>query len=219
VTRRILCLFLKYPRRGYVKRRLSRVIGSGRAFLLYKQSLFRTLQEVRVSRVPFAIYASGKLWPESSDLRFPGSGHIRIQKGRDLGQRILDAVLRERRGGRHRIIVIGSDCPSLKAKDIVGALRELERTDAVIGPALDGGYYLLGFRFPNKIREDRFLSNGVIAGFFRQITWGRGTVYRETLARMKRAGLRVRILRPRMDLDRIQDVCDETMDALFPLRV
>ena len=92
----------------------------------------------------------------------------------------------------HRVVIIGSDCPEVTTGDIRAAWRELRTHDVVLGPATDGGYWLIGLR---QTRPELF------AG----IAWSSETVLAETLRRAKSAGLHIQLLRILADVDTAED--------------
>ncbi len=118
---------------------------------------------------------------------------VEEQKGSDLGERMQHAIATGLR--RHRaVLLMGSDCPELRPCDLRRAARLLRGAcDAVLAPAEDGGYALVGLR---KARAD----------VFSRIDWGKPSVYRETLSRLERSGLRWRALRTVWDVDRPEDL-------------
>jgi len=126
--------------------------------------------------------------------------HIRRQRGRDLGERMLRAFDQALR--RHRVaILIGTDCPMLRPADLRRAARLLcGACDVVLAPAEDGGYALIALK---KVRR----------ALFDDIEWGSDSVLRETLTKIKSVGWRCRLLRTVWDLDRPQD-----LDRLRSLR-
>ncbi len=114
---------------------------------------------------------------------------LRVQRGADLGARMADALHR-----RFPALVMGSDCPSVTVSDLRAARQALESgADAVLGPARDGGYVLLGLSRP-------------IPGLFRSMPWGSGSVLDETRARLRGRGLRWHELPVRWDVDRPADL-------------
>jgi len=123
--------------------------------------------------------------------RFGASLHV--QRGRDLGERMQHAAAQALRRARAAIL-IGTDCPMLSVRDLRAAARALQGgVDAVLVPAEDGGYALIGLR-----RAD--------PRAFRDIAWGSGTVYAVTRARSAALGWRVRVQRTVWDLDRPEDL-------------
>jgi rSAM/selenodomain-associated transferase 1 len=113
---------------------------------------------------------------------------IRRQRGADLGERMFNA-LRRRRGA----ILIGSDAPALRLRDLQRAARLARGTDVVLAPAEDGGYALIAAR-----RIDRRVFEGV--------RWGGADVLAQTLANLSKLGWRYRLLRTVWDVDRPQDL-------------
>jgi rSAM/selenodomain-associated transferase 1 len=118
------------------------------------------------------------------------------QRGRDLGERLFDALLRASREAS-LVAAIGSDHPELSRRDLESAFADLEagRADVVIGPALDGGYYLLALRSTLLDRE-----------LFRDIPWSSSVVLERTLERCRELGLRVRLLEAAADVDTPEDL-------------
>jgi len=92
------------------------------------------------------------------------------------------------REGVNRVVIIGSDCPALTAEDLEQAWRALDTRDVVLGPATDGGYWLIGLREPQS-------------ALFERIAWSTSTVLAETIDRAHRTGLRVGQLRQLTDVD------------------
>lgn len=116
----------------------------------------------------------------------------RPQEAGDLGARMSAAFEEAFAEGAQRVALIGSDCPEILDTDIQAAWDALREHDVVLGPALDGGYWLIGLRQPQPA-----LFNGV--------SWSTGAVLRETLDRVSRAGLRAFLLRTLRDIDTEED--------------
>ena len=114
---------------------------------------------------------------------------VRLQRGRDLGERMQRALRRHRRA-----ILIGADCPALMPIDLRRAARLLHgNADIVLAPAEDGGYALIGAR-------------RISPSVFANVEWGGADVLAQTLANLERAGLRYRLLRTVWDVDRPEDL-------------
>jgi hypothetical protein len=111
----------------------------------------------------------------------------------DLGERLVRAVASEFENGAEPVVMIGSDCPDVQASDIRDAWNALRDWDVVLGPAEDGGYYLIGLRRPE-------------IDLFREIAWGSNTVLESTLARAKALNLKVHLLRALHDIDTVEDL-------------
>jgi hypothetical protein len=115
------------------------------------------------------------------------------QSDGDLGRRLLAAFTAARDAGIGRAVMVGTDCPELQAAHLEQALQALGDHDLVLGPAADGGYYLIGARRP-------------CPGLFRDMPWSTDRVLALTLARARDAGLRVRLLDLLRDLDTADDL-------------
>ena len=118
---------------------------------------------------------------------------IRRQRGAALGARMSNAVAELLAGGWGRVVIVGGDHPTLPRARLLEAFRKLERADVVLGPSLDGGYYLVGC--------GRWLPV-----MFEGIPWGTSRVFRATRMRLARLGIPMAVLRPWYDVDRPRDL-------------
>ena len=118
--------------------------------------------------------------------------HKHVQAEGDLGNRMASAFTHTL-AEQGRAIIIGSDCPEITHDIIEEAFSRLDIADVVIGPTLDGGYYLLGMK-----AEHRFL--------FQEMTWSTETVYKTTIERLTQAGLLYSVMPTLSDLDNIDDL-------------
>ena len=188
----LVMVFLKAPRRGEVKTRLAREIGAAAALVVY-----RRLAEGQLARIPPGFRAEVTYAPRGAraEMRdWLGSRvHYRAQVGTGLGERLAHAFASAFARGYRTVLAIGADCPGLDGACLVRAQALLEGRDAVIGPADDGGYYLLGLRRPAP-------------GVFRGIDWGTPAVLTQTRARLKAAGRTHAMLRPKADVDTLADL-------------
>lgn len=188
-------VFARAPVPGQVKRRLIPALGAQGTARLYGGMLERTAATAAASGLtPAFLYTTpGASHPLLSELRERHGLQSRVQRGVDLGQRMAAAfreVLREAGAA----VLVGSDCPSLDVGDLCAAARWLGTGyDAVLGPAADGGYFLIGLRRPRP-------------GVFRGVPWGSGQVLDATRARLRRLGLEWRELEVRRDVDRPDDL-------------
>lgn len=121
----------------------------------------------------------------------------------DLGERMQRAFSDAFNAGMERIIIVGSDCPALSPLIMEQALDSLKREDIVIGPAVDGGYYLIGLRSPVRLWN----GSSILSLLFGEILWGTEHVLDRTLSCAKQAGLAVTLLEPLADVDRPEDLC------------
>lgn len=190
-----LLIFAKAPVPGQVKTRLIPQLGGVGAARLYRRLLYRT-----VAVATAAALCPVELWC-APDLRhgfFLACRHdyrltLHRQQGRELGERMHHALSRALRRSQYAI-VMGGDCPSLGRAELHTALAALAAgRQAVLGPAADGGYVLIGLRRPR-------------GALFRGIQWGSAAVLAATRRRLRRAGLDWAELAPGWDVDRPADV-------------
>lgn len=188
-------LFVKAPLAGQVKSRLSAAAGDAAALDLYRCFGLDMLDMIRSAGLPVAVFVdpAGRIeavreWL-GADLRY------HPQEGTDLGERMENAFRAIFAEGAAAAVLIGSDLPDLPAVILREAGAALETNDAVIGPAQDGGYYLIGFR-----RE------GFQPDIFRGIPWGGPDVFDRTMQAFRRNGASVHALRTWRDVDTIEDL-------------
>lgn len=187
-----LIVFLKYPEKGKVKTRLAKSIGEENALKMYRKFVKDTLDNVIAIKdtTIFLFYTpAGKkrLLENLYGRRFKYC----LQKGRDLGERMYNAFLQIKKLGFFKIAIIGTDSPTLPLIYIKQAFKKLESVDIVIGPSLDGGYYLLGLKKPVK-------------KLFNKITWSSDRVFNQTLEKAKLLNLQINILPYWYDIDTIE---------------
>jgi rSAM/selenodomain-associated transferase 1 len=191
VSREQLIVFVKAPRPGAVKTRIAQTAGAGQACNIYREMVATVLQRVasiRGTQLRFSPDNAAdeiKSWLRSDWIVTPqGAG--------DLGERLQRTFADSFAGGAERVVIIGSDCPEVKSGDIRAAWKELKSHDVVIGPAIDGGYWLIGLRTPQP-------------ELFRAIAWSSDRVLAQTLTQAKALGLRVQLLRILSDIDTEED--------------
>lgn len=190
-----LLVFTRPPHPGHVKTRLIPALGAAGAASLHARLTTRTLRLVTsCDLAPAQVWLSPT--PERADhddwpTDFPGERHR--QQGDDLGQRMAHALDHALAGAAFAVL-IGSDCPALDADYLDRACAALAGgSDAVLGPAEDGGYVLIGLR-----RQDPSLFEG--------IAWGGDRVYADTCARLQALGWCHQALPTLWDLDRPADL-------------
>lgn len=184
-------VFARVPVPGAAKTRLIPKLGAWRAARLQARLTERALRTAaRAGRAELCV-TPRRNSASFQDLRKRLGVPVQLQRGRDLGERMRNALQRALRG--HRIaIVIGTDCPALSPRDLQRAARLLRgNCDVVFSPAQDGGYVLVGLKKP-------------CPRLFEGVEWGTGSVLRDTLARS--GGLKVRLLRTLWDVDRPDDL-------------
>ena len=182
-------VFARAPLAGRVKTRLAPRIGAAAAARLHARligSAVRTALDARCG--PVELHAT-----ERHRFLDTLNVQVRLQRGRDLGERMHHALRSALR--RHRsAILIGADAPSLTPGDLRRAVRWLSGgTDLVLAPAEDGGYALIGAR-------------RLSPSLFANIEWGSADVLAQTIANIARAGLKKRLLRTVWDVDRPEDL-------------
>lgn len=194
---RTLVVFLKEPRPGEVKTRLAADLGGEDAAAVY-----RTIVEVLLdATTPEAGEYERLVFYDPPDagerLRaWLPSGRLRRQATGDVGARLAEAFERCFARGAGRVVVVGSDAPALGRAEVIAAFEALATHDVALGPAEDGGYYLVGLRSPRP-------------ALFAGVAWSTPSVLAETLARASAARLSVARLAPLRDVDTIDDLREE----------
>lgn len=190
---RTLIVFAKVPRPGRVKTRLAAAIGDAEAASLYRVMGRGVLDGVRGGDYRIVAYID-PAHELGAARRWLGAGgvHFEPQQGADLGERLAGAFRREFRRARH-VCAIGTDAPAVDRVVVERAFAELSTNDVVLGPALDGGYYLIG-------------SNANWPQLFRGVPWSTGEVMTATLARAHALKLRTATLEPLPDVDTVEDL-------------
>ncbi|MCX8027309.1 MAG: TIGR04282 family arsenosugar biosynthesis glycosyltransferase [Thermodesulfovibrionales bacterium] len=183
-----LALFFKVPTLGKVKTRLASEIGEEKALRIYTQMLDDTVKKAtKLNYVDVCGFYGGEDY--SHNLPFI----CYMQEGRDLGERIVNAFNKLFGIGYHKVCIIGSDSPTLPDKYIYSAFRMLDKVDVVIGPTIDGGYYLIGLKT-------------LYHQLFEDISWGSKLVFDETLKNIHSLRLTYHILPKWFDIDELSDL-------------
>jgi len=185
-------VFVRNPELGRVKTRMAKSIGDQAALEIYKILSKHTSKIISEIDSDQLIFYSDKI--QDNDIWTATNCKKQIQTKGDLGQKMLAAFQYGFSLGYQKIIIIGSDLYSLRPKHIESAFEQLENYDVVIGPALDGGYYLLGLNF-------------IIPKIFKQKQWSTSSVLKETLSDLKE--FNVNLLEPLNDIDTYEDLKKE----------
>jgi rSAM/selenodomain-associated transferase 1 len=192
-TATALIVFARAPVLGTVKTRLAAGIGAPRALAVYRALTELVLHAVQgaASRVVvcYAPHGAG----QAMRAWLGAQVEYAAQAAGDLGQRLLAAIVSESRLGASAIVVIGTDCPAVTSDIVRQAFAALKHADVVIGPAIDGGYYLIGMREPH-------------AELFREIPWSSAQTLTATMERASSSGLRVAVLEAFRDIDTVNDL-------------
>ncbi|RMF55033.1 glycosyltransferase [Candidatus Woesearchaeota archaeon] len=184
--RGVLIIFAKNPDTESVKTRLGRDIGKKRAKKIYTKILNKLIRTNRNQDYRLVVYSYGD--PEY----FLKYGiKVKQQKGLDLGERMLNAF-REELKISSKAVLIGSDIPTIGRKKVSEAFRILEDCDVVLGPALDGGYYLVGMKKPLNI--------------FSLDMWSHSNVLADTIKLIEENKYSYALLEEMRDIDTAQDL-------------
>ena len=189
MSKNLLLVFTRNPELGKVKTRLAKTVGDQIALTIYTFLLERTRDIAIKVAADKAVYYSVKI--RENDIWDPSIFKKHQQNGEDLGIRMLHAFKNGFDEGYEKIIIIGSDLYDLTAKTIEKAFTLLDKNDVVIGPAKDGGYYLLGI---NSLEEK----------VFKNKNWGTETVRKDTLEDLK--DKKVFLLKELNDVDVFEDI-------------
>ena len=190
-----ILLFVKLPEEGDVKTRLAKEIGPDFVQTLYRNFVLDLLETLKRGKWPIIINyhppESGKAissWLGKNYLYSP-------QNGADLGERMKNAFKDAFASGFSKAVIIGSDMPDLELSVLSKAFSALDSDDVVMGPAVDGGYYLMGFR------QTCFLPK-----VFEGISWGTDSVFKDTLTILGKKNCQVNMLHELRDVDTIDDL-------------
>jgi uncharacterized protein len=187
-----LVILAKYPQPGKVKTRLGATIGLDRAAQLYRAFLADLRDRFDVAQHAGSYTLRWACAPNAASLAplLGPQARLFTQQGDDLGERLYNACVEMYALGYERLVILGSDAPQLPASTVARAFVLLNRYDAVLGPAEDGGYYLAGLH----LRPEP-------ADLFRGIHMSTPDVLRDTLRRAATLGHSVALLEPAFDID------------------
>lgn len=202
-----LFIFTRYPEPGHTKTRLIPALGAEGAANLHRQmaeSILATAQQLSGYSTP----------PLSIDIRYTGCSLEQMQNwlGQDLtytlqgigdlGERLIGAFSTAFAQGQARAVAIGTDCPSVTVEILTQAFEQLQRYDVVLGPARDGGYYLVGLKQS-------------VPQLFQGIDWGTERVFQQTVEICQQLQLDWAQLSQLTDIDRPEDLSDLPEDLKF----
>lgn len=186
-----LIVFLKHPEKGKVKTRLAKDIGESAALFVYEELIAHTLDVAKSSLTDVWLFYNH----DDIELPKPDSKRtfVQIQNGNDLGQKMNNAFETVFQQGYQKAIIIGSDCIELHQNHIKMAFQKLTLNDIVIGPAHDGGYYLLGQK---KLHPE----------IFEDINWSTREVFEKTVEKVTSLGLKHTTLETLSDIDTLEEL-------------
>lgn len=191
-----IIVFTRWPEPGKAKTRLIPALGPEKAALLQGRMTAHVIAEARRLRQWAGVGLEVRYEGGSRRLmrrRFGYGAWYRRQPEGDLGQRMHRCFRRAFREGCDRVVLVGSDCPGVSASVLCDAVDALRCRDMVLGPAEDGGYYLIGLR-------------RAVSELFDGPTWGSSEVLRATLGRAEECGLSHTTLEALQDVDRPEDL-------------
>ncbi|MFQ5823728.1 MAG: TIGR04282 family arsenosugar biosynthesis glycosyltransferase [bacterium] len=189
-----IVIFVKYPAPGKVKTRLGVQVGHRLAADLYQLFISQTF-ELAQNAAPDNIYVAYEPEKQLDELKklIPLEFDYFPQHGKDLGKRMLNAFNYVLKQGSHKVIIMGSDSPTLPVQIVKDAFKRLDASDLVLGPAEDGGYYLIGIK---KIHQD-ILEN---------VQWSSSSVLQKTLEIALDLGLTYTLLPEWYDIDELENL-------------
>ncbi len=185
----LLLIFTRNPELGKAKTRLAKTVGDETALEIYKFLLEKTRDISSKVSSDKAVYYSVKI--RENDIWNENTFQKHQQVGEDLGIRMLNAFKNGFKAGYEKVMIIGSDLYDLTSENIENAFDQLNNNDLVIGPAEDGGYYLLGM-------------NSLHSTIFKNKNWGTETVRKDTLSDLK--DKKVKLLAFKNDIDVYEDI-------------
>lgn len=197
-SKNLLLIFTRNPELGKCKTRLAASIGDTAALDIYTFLLRHTATITQNLYAHKTVYYSEEIW--TNDIWDNDNYKKKRQKGSDLGERMANAFMEGFQQGYEKIVIIGSDMYDLDQEDLENAFLALDKHDYVIGPATDGGYYLLGMKSANL-------------ALFRDKEWGTNTVLHKTLTDLKHESYL--LLEARNDVDGYDDIKNNTAFAPF----
>jgi rSAM/selenodomain-associated transferase 1 len=189
MSKNIIIVFTRNPELGKVKTRLAQTIGNKATLEVYIQLLHHTEHVLNSLNCDVAVYYSetiiqDDIWNKKTYTKY-------LQNGDNLGERMYNAFKEQFNLHYNKVVIVGSDLFDLKPQHITNAFKALEQNDVVIGPAQDGGYYLLGM-------------STMIPQVFVNKTWSSPTVFEETLKDLQ--NLKVYLLEMLNDIDTFEDL-------------
>lgn len=191
MMRATIIVFAKAPVAGHVKTRLANDIGTGRAAALFRIMMKRTIDEALATQMRVVIAVDPASALTGWKTIFPPHLARLNQGGGDLGTRMASIMARVQHGP---VIIIGADAPGLRARHLHRARQRLEGTDAVFGPAADGGYWLIGLARRRPAPE-----------MFRGVRWSTQHALADTVASLP-ASFQIEQLNTLSDIDHGRDL-------------
>ncbi|WP_419214234.1 TIGR04282 family arsenosugar biosynthesis glycosyltransferase [Maribacter sp. X9] len=188
-SKNLLLIFTRNPELGKGKRRLAATVGDQAALDIYQFLLHHTVKITKNLYAEKMVYYSEEIW--ENDIWDNSKFGKKLQQGSGLGERMANGFLTGFENGFEKIIIIGSDMYDLSQDDLEEAFKTLDKNDFVVGPAEDGGYYLLGMKkYTPKL--------------FKNKDWGTKSVLNDTLTDL--CDEKVALMQTRNDVDYYEDI-------------
>lgn len=186
-----LILFVRNPLLGKVKTRLAKDIGNENALAIYKELLMHTHHvSINTSCDKYIFYEdfinTNDIWENENYKKY-------LQHGNSLGERMKNAFEILFFNNHKRVVIIGSDCIELTAEILEKSFEKLKHNDVVIGPAKDGGYYLLGMNY-------------LVSEAFTEKNWSTPEVLQKTISDINKINVHHYLLEELSDVDNIADI-------------
>lgn len=190
-----ILLFVRAPQRGHVKTRLAKQLGADITLALYRSFVEDIITTLKSGSYPTAVFYTPEDQGASVQAWLGKHARCHPQIGTDLGRRMQTAFILTFCEPVAYAVLIGSDFPDLDIEIIHEAFRALRENDVVVGPATDGGYYLIGFQ-----------KDALNADVFQGIQWGSRKVWQQTLDQIEHADLTYHTLPVWQDIDTYEDL-------------
>ncbi|RCT53944.1 TIGR04282 family arsenosugar biosynthesis glycosyltransferase [Winogradskyella sp. KYW1333] len=188
MTKALVIVFVKNITLGTVKTRLAKTIGDIGAFEVYSELVKVTEKATRNLNCDIKIYYSSSIteshWPNENKT---------VQQGEDLGEKMYNAFNDSFNAGYKKIVLIGSDLPTITSCHIKESINSLDDSVSVFGPAEDGGYYLIGLR-------------SMVPEIFQNKPWSQNHLLKTTLQELQKLNVSVSTLETLNDIDTYEDL-------------
>ena len=188
MTKELIIVFVKNIKLGKVKTRLAKTIGNQGAFEVYSELVKITENATENIPIDKRIYFSDVV----IDSKW-GTHYKAVQEGDNLGERMKNAFIKGFEDGYNRIVLIGSDLPEINSSHIKNGLQALKTNNVVFGPAIDGGYYLVGM---TKMYDSVFDNK----------PWSQSNLLEVTSKELKQNNTSFALLNPLNDIDTFEDL-------------
>ena len=188
MTKELIIVFVKNIKLGKVKTRLAKTIGNQGAFEVYSELVKITENATENIPIDKRIYFSDVVIDSKWETHYKA-----VQEGDNLGERMKNAFIKGFEDGYNRIVLIGSDLPEINSSHIKNGLQALKTNNVVFGPAIDGGYYLVGM---TKMYDSVFDNK----------PWSQSNLLEVTSKELKQNNTSFALLNPLNDIDTFEDL-------------